>query len=105
MQFLYPLWLTELYPFRTSKPFVPRSTRNVVIRFFGPRGVSSTPVATNTMKKSACSAPDIKCFDPLIIQSEPSDTALHFIPRTSLPASGSVMANASVISPFTAGRR
>ena len=52
MQFLYPLWLTELYPFRTSKPFVPRSTRNVVIRFFGPRGVSSTPVATKYYERN-----------------------------------------------------
>ena len=33
------------------KPGVPRSTKNVVMRFFGPRGVSSTPVATNTITK------------------------------------------------------
>ena len=75
------------------------------MRFLGPFGVSSTPVAMKTMKKSACSAPEMKCLEPLMTQSPPSRTAWHFMPRTSEPASGSVIASASIFSPRTAGSR
>ena len=70
------------------------------MRFFGPRGVSSTPVATNTMKKSACSAPEIKCFDPL----RPIATlpyGRHFMPRTSGPHQ---VRSSQGIHPFAADR-
>jgi hypothetical protein len=75
------------------------------MRFFGPFGVASSPVATKTITKSACSAPEMKCFVPFSTQSPPRRTALHFMPRRSEPASGSVMASASIRSPRTAGRR
>jgi hypothetical protein len=75
------------------------------MRFFGPLGVSSSPVAMKTMTKSAWSAPEMKCLVPLTTQSPPSRTAKHFMPRTSEPASGSVIASASIRSPRTAGSR
>ena len=46
---------------------------------------------------------EIKCFVPLIIQSSPLFTALVFIPRKSEPASGSVIAIQSFLSPVVAG--
>ncbi len=80
-----------------------------MIRFFGPFGVASSPVATKTMTKSACSAPLMKCLVPFTTQSPvplgPARRAKHFIARTSEPASGSVMASASIRSPRTAGSR
>ena len=76
-----------------------------MIFFFMPRGVSSSPVATNTITKSAIFAWLMKCFVPLTIQSSPSCRAAHCIPRTSEPAPGSVRASASNFSPETAGRR
>ena len=42
---------------------------------------------------------------PFSSQSPPSRRALHFMPRTSDPASGSVIASASIFSPRTAGSR
>ena len=75
------------------------------MRFLGPRGVSSSPVATKTITKSACSAPEMKCLVPLSTQSPPIRRAVHAIPRTSDPAPGSVIASASIRSPRTAGSR
>ena len=73
------------------------------MRFFGPRAVSSSPVATNTMTKSARSACEMKCLVPFTTQSSPSRRAAHCIPRTSEPAPGSVIARASKRSPLAAG--
>ena len=75
------------------------------MRFFGPFGVWSSPVATKTMMKSAWLAAEMKCLVPLITQSPPCRRAKHFMERTSEPASGSVMARASIFSPRTAGSR
>ena len=86
------------------KPGVPRSTRKVVSFFLG-IFASSSPVATKTITKSACSAPEMKCLVPLMTQSPLSRRAVVFMPRMSEPASGSVMASASIRSPRTAGRR
>ena len=87
------------------KPGVSLSTRKHVIFFLMPRGVSSSPVATNTITKSAILAWLIKCLVPLTIQSSPSGRAAHCIPLTSEPAPGSVRASASNFSPDTAGNR
>ena len=87
------------------KPCVPLSTKNAVIFFLGPFSVFSSPVAIKTITKSACSAPEIKCLVPFTIQSVPSLLAKHFIPLTSEPASGSVIAKASIFSPRTAGNK
>ena len=76
-----------------------------MIRFFVPARVSSSPVATKTMTKSARSAWLMKCLVPLMTKSPPSRRAKVFIPRTSEPASGSVIARASIFSPRTQGRR
>ena len=46
--------------------------RKQVIFFFGPRDVSSSPVAMKTMTKSAMLAWLMKCLVPLTIQSSPS---------------------------------
>ncbi len=73
------------------------------MRCFGPLGVSSVPVATKTMAKSAISAWLMKCLVPLITQSAPSRRANVFIARMSEPASGSVIARQSSFSPRTAG--
>ena len=59
----------------------------------------------NTMTKSATSAWLMKCFVPLTTKSLPSRRAKHFMPRTSEPASGSVIASASIRSPRTQGSR
>ncbi len=76
-----------------------------MIRCFGPALVSSVPVATNTIAKSARSAWLMKCLVPSITQSPPARRAVVFIERTSEPASGSVMARQSIRSPRTAGNR
>ena len=39
------------------------------MRLRGPHGVSSTPVAANTMAKSGIVGPEAKCLAPLRIQS------------------------------------
>ncbi len=75
------------------------------MRFFGPRGVSSAPVAMKAMVKPAMSAWEMKCLVPLRIQSVPSGRAVAFMPRRSEPASGSVMARQSQVSPRTQGAR
>ena len=84
---------------------VPVSTRKDVTRLRDPRGLSSTPVAAKTMAKSGSTGPEMKCFEPLRIQSSPSGLALDFMPITSEPASGSVSAKSSRFSPFTHGMR
>ena len=57
------------------------------------------------MAKSAMSAWLMKCFVPFRIQSSPSWRAVAFMPRRSEPASGSVMARQSQVSPRTQGAR
>jgi hypothetical protein len=81
------------------------STRKAVISFFLPRGVSSSPVATQTMAKSATSAWLMKCLVPFSTKSPPSCRAKAFIPRRSDPAPGSVIAWQSCRSPADAGQQ
>ena len=50
----------------------------------------SRSVQTNTTKLSATSASEIHIFSPFRIQRSPFLTALDCMPRTSLPAAGSV---------------
>ena len=71
----------------------------------GPRGVSSSPEAMKTMAKPAMSAWLMKCLVPFRIQSSPSGRAVAFMPRRSEPASGSVIARQSQVSPRTQGAR
>ncbi len=47
----------------------------------------------------------MKCFSPLITHSSPSHTALHFMPRKSEPAPGSVIAMQSRFSPLMVGSK
>ena len=75
------------------------------MRLRGPRGVSSTPVAANTMAKSGITGPETKCLAPLRIQSSPSRRAWVVIDMMSDPASGSVRANSSRFSARTQGSR
>ena len=88
-----------------SNPFSPTSTKNAVILFLLPLGVSSSPVEANTIAKSGITGPEIKCLDPFKIQSLPSFFALVFIDIISEPASGSVKAKSSLFSPVTQGSR
>ena len=88
-----------------SKPGMPTSTKKAVILGRGPRGVSSWPVAAKTMAKSGITGPDMKCFDPVKIQSLPSRLALLFIDMMSEPASGSLSAKSSRLAPVTHGAK
>ena len=55
------------------------------------------------MAKSGITGPEMKCFEPLRIQSSPSRLALVFMDMMSEPASGSVRAKSSRFSPLTQG--
>src|SRR5690606_3643252 len=77
------------------KPSMPRSTTRIV----NPLCPASGSVRHTTGIRSALIPDEIKILVPLMIQSSPSRTALVRIPARSLPAPGSVIPNARMVSP------
>ena len=78
------------------KPGVPLSTKKAVIRFFGPRGVSSSPVATKTMAKSAMIGAGDEVLGAVQHPVAAVPPGRAFMPRRSDPAPGSVIARQSM---------
>ena len=88
-----------------ENPGKARSTMNAVSPEGSRRFFFSRSVQAKTRKWSATSASEIHCFSPESTYRSPRCTATLWMPRTSLPADGSVRPKVAMARPCAWGTR